>query len=543
MKKRIKKWPFVLGIIVIAAVLAFIFLPSLMKGGTETAAGTANMSAVVTTGSITTSVVATGNLTNAAIEVPFPYDVTVDTLLVAKGDTVRQGDTLATVDSSSVSTAISAAKDELSDVNDNLEAISDKDTESAYVYAKATGRVKAVYAKEGETTSKVITSSGALMILSMDGKMAVDIPTASGIKVGDDVNVILSDGGEEDGKIAAVTGGGITVTLTDYGPKLNESVSVTKGAKKLGGGKLYIHSPMRILNTGGTVERVYVSENRKVYSGTSLLRLSVPVADTTYASLKEKQAWLQDLLEKLNNVYVSGAVAASTGGTVGEIFVSEGGILTSDGTMEPNADGTPNDQGVGFAITRSDKLSLIVSIDELDIAAVKAGDEVSLALDALEGKTFPGIVSEVADEATISGNVAGYEATIELDRDPDMKTGMSATATIINQKKDNVLLIPMAAVQQYADNVFVYTSMDQDGVLGGETTIETGLSDGNNVEVLSGLSAGQTVYYVQATTSDQSAARQRNMLMGGQGQMVTGGSRPGGGTGGGGTGGAPRGNG
>ena len=73
--------------------------------------------------------------------------------------------------------------------------------------------------------------------------------------------------------------------------------------------------------------------------------------------------------------------------------------------------------------------------------------------------------------------------------------GMSASAEIFVANAENVLTIPMLALQQYGEQTFVYTAVDEDGNLTGETEITTGVSDGTLVEVVDGLEEGDTVYY------------------------------------------------
>ena len=81
------------------------------------------------------------------------------------------------------------------------------------------------------------------------------------------------------------------------------------------------------------------------------------------------------------------------------------------------------------------------------------------------------------------------------------------SAIIIEPVSENegLLLIPLAAVQEHANGIYVCTDYDKSS---DEATdpieITTGLSDGENVEVLSGLSEGDTVYYRYADTPEYS---------------------------------------
>ena len=110
-----------------------------------------------------------------------------------------------------------------------------------------------------------------------------------------------------------------------------------------------------------------------------------------------------------------------------------------------------------------------------------------------------------------------------------MKQGMNASATITIENRENVITIPVNALQEKGDKVFVYTEADDEGNLSGETEVTTGLSDGTTVEITDGLSEGDTVYYNKTgNTSDGSDSVMPGGDMGGFGGDMGDGSAPGG---------------
>lgn len=123
-----------------------------------------------------------------------------------------------------------------------------------------------------------------------------------------------------------------------------------------------------------------------------------------------------------------------------------------------------------------------------------------------------------------------------------MLIGMTAAATINVSESDNAVLIPLSALQEEGGQSFVYTSTDSQGNLSGKTQVETGLSNETQVEITSGLSEGDTVYY--ESTSASSDGDNVNIMMGDDSDI--GGGDMGGGPGGdsdGGNGGGPGGGG
>ncbi|ANS75547.1 hypothetical protein AWM70_13845 [Paenibacillus yonginensis] len=108
-----------------------------------------------------------------------------------------------------------------------------------------------------------------------------------------------------------------------------------------------------------------------------------------------------------------------------------------------------------FVITDYQKLSVKVSVDELDIPKVKAGMAAKVTLDALPDQTFDGEVSEIANEGTSSNGVSLFDVTIALKNADEARVGMSAEASIIIEEKKDVLTLPIEAVQQRGDNYMV----------------------------------------------------------------------------------------
>lgn len=153
---------------------------------------------------------------------------------------------------------------------------------------------------------------------------------------------------------------------------------------------------------------------------------------------------------------------------------------------------------IAFTIASNDNMILSVNVDELDINSVEVNQDATITLDAIEDKTYTGKVTRVSNTATSAGSgVAKYTVEITISKDEQMKSGMNASATIVIENKENVLTLPVTAIQEKGNQSFVYTSKDSEGNLSGEVVVTTGLSDGDNVEIMEGLLEGDTVYYLK----------------------------------------------
>ena len=89
-----------------------------------------------------------------------------------------------------------------------------------------------------------------------------------------------------------------------------------------------------------------------------------------------------------------------------------------------------------------------ISLNEVDAAKVKVGQKVTLTFDAIDGLSITGEVSEIDALGTVSQGVVTYGVKIAFDtQDERVKSGMSVSAAIITDVKQNVLLVPNAAVK------------------------------------------------------------------------------------------------
>ena len=149
-------------------------------------------------------------------DISVPKDVKITEFLVKNGDFVSQGAPLAAVDKVSVMTAITEVQSSMSAVRKQITAVSDEKA-ATEVSATAGGRVKLVYAKEGDRVESVMLEHGALAVLSLDSKLCVRLTAGSDLATGETVTVTLADGKEVTGRVESNLSGEIVVTIEDKG--------------------------------------------------------------------------------------------------------------------------------------------------------------------------------------------------------------------------------------------------------------------------------------------------------------------------------------
>lgn len=186
-------------------------------------------------------------------------------------------------------------------------------------------------------------------------------------------------------------------------------------------------------------------------------------------------------------------------------------------------------------------MKVTMNVDELDILTMKEGLSAEITLDAVENKTFEGIITAVSGSASGSNGSTQYPVEITFDKTDEMLSGMNASVAVIIEEAENVLTVPLVAISDDGRSSYVYTGYDESsGELTGKTEVTLGMSDDNKVEIKEGLSEGDTIYYEMQGSQDSDTKSSRGGMngmgipgMSGQGDMKMGGDRPSGENGGG----------
>ena len=470
----------VLSILLVLAVIAVAGIGFLQRRVREQFASNQAevLSFDVTTGSISTVVSGSGSLTDVDLEsVTVPEGVEITEVKVKRNQSVARGDILATVDMASV---IGAMADLQAQIEDLDKQISDAEDDAANTRIKAgvAGRVKAIFGEKNDDVADVMYEHGALALISMDGYMAVDIETGL-LAVGDSVTVRLSNEKEVDGTVESVLAGKVTVLVTDNGPEYDDAVTVVNSeGTQLGTGNLYIHSVLRVTGYSGIISYVNFKENAKVYSSSVLFNLKDTGYSANYESLLRQRATLEETLLELLNIQRSGAVLAQMDGSVYSVDYTED---TATSVVTLSAD---------------EKMSVTISVDESDILSLALGQTVTVSVPSVsEDESFTGTLTEINRTSSSSGT---YSAVIEVEKASGMLSGMTASVSVRIEGVDDAILIPIEALHKTSDGAYVYTSYNEEyQEYGGKVDVVTGLENSTYVQIKSGLSVGDTVYYTE----------------------------------------------
>lgn len=226
-------------------------------------------------------------------------------------------------------------------------------------------------------------------------------------------------------------------------------------------------------------------------------------AEAKYKNQENVVAQLQTSLSSawLSYQQTSSTIYAPISGTVTGLSLQIGSVLTS----QSNTSGTATAQKIASIQTDAPPI-IKVNLTQIDTPKVKIGNKATLTFDAFPGKTFTGKVVSIDTIGTISSGVTTYPTVIKLDTEvPDIFSNMTASANIITQIKDNVLLVPSGAVQ--TQNGQSTVRVMKNGKIE-QVNVETGLSSNTQTEIVSGISEGNMI--VTSTISSGATGQQRN---------------------------------
>lgn len=180
-------------------------------------------------------------------------------------------------------------------------------------------------------------------------------------------------------------------------------------------------------------------------------------------------------------------------------------------------------------LTVTSKYNGIVSGTITKGKTISKGQSVTVTADAVEDKTFTGIVTKVSKVGSTSDGVATYPVTIQLSNAADLLPSMSVTATITTAKAENAVLVPVSAIQTKDGESYV-TVVTDDNENGTQTKVETGIINDTYAQITSGVSEGDQV---KTITRSSSSSDEKSDMKGGMdapsGGGMQGGNKQGGG--------------
>lgn len=135
------------------------------------------------------------------------------------------------------------------------------------------------------------------------------------------------------------------------------------------------------------------------------------------------------------------------------------------------------------------------TVDEIDVGKISVGMPCRIKVGALPDDIVTGRLERIAPQAQKSEGATLFDVEIELDPGQDvvLRAGYSANADVVIREKTDIVLIPERLVIFEDDHTFVELPGEGPEAEPRKVAVELGLSDGLNVEIVSGLAEGDQV--------------------------------------------------
>ena len=247
--------------------------------------------------------------------------------------------------------------------------------------------------------------------------------------------------------------------------------------------------------------RIDYNRNKDLFAKEIISKQEFENAELSFSQAKQNVSNATSDLQIIRLGSAGGSTTANTNiratvaGTVLEIPVEEGDQVIESNTF--NA-------GTSIAtIADLNKMIFEGKVDEAEVAKLRVGMPLEVTLGALEEKKFEAKLKFIAPKGNEEQGAVQFiiEADVILDQSIYIRAGYSANASLVLEKKDSVLAIPEALLQFDRKTEKPYVEIQLEEQKFERRDIEIGISDGINVEILSGLSKADNIKVWNKTES------------------------------------------
>jgi RND family efflux transporter MFP subunit len=453
----LKAWQVVVLVLIVCGIVGGFYAAYGRSTGSSAASSLSTNTKLVQVeyGNLTNSVSASGSLVYATSEqLTFGSAGTVAAIYVEKDSSVKEGDVLAKLDSTSVESlegSVASARIAVQDAEDALEEAQNPYTELDIAEANAT--------------------------VEQAQQQLLDAQTRGPLDIADEDDTVTQAYNAYFDSLTNYIDNKITLDDLNKAERAWEKAKLDLESVKLSASKAVLDAQQNLVKAQDALASMTVDP------------LEVALKQSNLDSAK---ANLDDALEQLESAKEGYPVVAPFDGVVAEVDVAPGDDV--------------NANTVVLKLVDPSVFEVSSSVDEIDVSQVQVGQEATVSLDALTDVELSGNVSSISSFANSQSGVVSYSVTILVTSIPSgvqLRQGMSATATITNQLATNVLLVPTKAISNSSTNPAVTVMVN--GVTE-VRAVTVGESNDEYTEIVSGLNAGDEVVVTSTTSSSSSSS-------------------------------------
>ena len=382
----------------------------------------------------------------------------VKTLLVEEGDTIQAGTQIAAIyDNSSMILTIPfpAAEVDRSTVGKSAVVTIEATNETV------TGKVTEVSSIEESLTGNRLVKQVKIQVKNPGGITTATKATA----------VIGSLSSSEEGSFSVLTD---TIIVSDVSGDIKE-VKVDEGTKVKEGDVLFTL-------TAESVKNMLASYTTKRDNAKDALDQASDNIKTCQESVEDAQKNLEDAVDAKADYSITAPIS--------------GVVISKNSLVGDNIRSAANT--ALCVIYDLSSLTFKMDVDELDVNNVKIGQSVNITADAFEDQTFTGTVTNISLESISNQGVTQYPVTVRMNETGNLLPGMNVTGEIVVSEAKGVLAVPADSLMR-GNLVYVKDDTVKEAV--GDVPagfraveVETGLTDGDYIEIKSGLTGEEEVY-------------------------------------------------
>ncbi|MGD9495423.1 MAG: efflux RND transporter periplasmic adaptor subunit, partial [Armatimonadota bacterium] len=146
------------------------------------------------------------------------------------------------------------------------------------------------------------------------------------------------------------------------------------------------------------------------------------------------------------------------------------------------------------------EMYVLAEVDEVDISRVALNQPVDISVETLPNAQITGHVDKIFPQGQEEENVVYFPVRIKIDKlHPDLRPGMTADVSILIAERENVLLVPDAAIDRSGGRAVVQV-VETEGAEPVDRPVRVGVTDYEQAEIISGLKVGEKVLLPPAAT-------------------------------------------
>jgi membrane fusion protein, multidrug efflux system len=239
---------------------------------------------------------------------------------------------------------------------------------------------------------------------------------------------------------------------------------------------------IEVARAKATLDRLYndFMRNKELYNRNLISAETFQNAQFEYEA--QKSAYELAVLNLENT-----AIKSPISGVISERFVKVGNMIGTDQEA--------------FRVTDFNPLQAVLYVPEHEMSKIRRGQVARIQADAFSGRVFEGRIERISP--VVDSQTGTFKVTVFVNQSEDLlRPGMFGRVRIVYDTRQNTRMIPKSAVisEDFAQSVYVIKDS-----LAFKKEIQTGYTNGSNVEVLDGLEEGEMVVTIgQGSLQDSS---------------------------------------